>query len=243
MAKEKEERILSTTDYDQFIKLDGNREYNKGLLTVLSESIQNDGDFLKYNPILVNEKMEIIDGQHRLKVAKSLGVTVYYIVGEGLRLTHAQVFNSRKRQWTSTDFLHSFVSMGDRDAQALSDFMGAYRLSVAISVKLLSKSISAGSMKRFREGKFEVVDAAWAENAAGLLSTIREYSPDYAFAHNACIKAVTIMLDKLADPKVFERKLTQYNNTITRRPAAKDYLRQFELILNAGSDSKQISLL
>lgn len=243
MALKNEGQIQSTTNYDQFVKLDGNRVYNKGLLIAIGESIENDGDYLQYNPILVNEKMEIIDGQHRLKVAEQAGVPIFYIVGEGLRLKHAQIFNSRKRQWTSMDFLHSFIAQGDRDAQALADFMSSYKISVAIAVKLLSKSITQTAMRRFREGKFEIVDANWAEDAAGLLSTIREHSPDYAFAHNACIKAVSIMLGKLSDPKVFEKKLTQYQFTITRRNSAKDYLRQFELILNSGNEGKQISLL
>lgn len=242
MAKE-ETKVLSTTNYDQFVKLNGNRNYNKGLLISIMESVENDGDYLKYNPILVNEKMEIIDGQHRLKVAEQAGVPIYYIVGEGLRLKHAQIFNSRKRQWTSIDFLQSFIAQGDRDAQVLADFMDEYKISVAIAVKLLSKSVTQTSMRKFREGKFVVVDANWAEDVAGILSTIREHSPDYAFAQNACIKAVTIMYDKLPDPKVFEKKLTQYQSTITRRNSPKDYLRQFELILNAGNDGKQIGLL
>lgn len=243
MAKQSEVLIHKTEEYDLFKQLEGNRPLNKGLIRSLHESIENDGNYLQYNPILVNEDMEVIDGQHRLKVAKELEKPIYYIVAEGFRLKQAQILNSRKRDWKAADYLHALLAQGDRDAQILNDFMQEYKMSIAICVKLLGKSFTQVPMKRFREGTFTVVDIAWAQNAAGLLSTIREHSPDYAFAHTACIQAVARMMDILPDPKVFEKKLTQYQMTITRRASARDYLRQFELILNSGGEGNKFKLL
>jgi hypothetical protein len=238
-----ETTILKTTDYSIFNKLNGNRPYNKGLLRSLHESIENDGDYLMYNPILVNDDMEVVDGQHRLKVAEEAGKAIYYIVGENLKLKQAQIFNSRKRQWILADFLNAYLVQGHRDAQILFDFSKEFRLSIAISVKLLAGSMSTSTMEKFRNGQFEIKDLTRAQDIAGVLSTIRDHSPDYAFAHNACIKAVFILLEKVADPKVFQRKLEQYQTVITRRVSPKDYLRQFELVLNMGSDKKEIKLL
>lgn len=229
--------IQATTKYGMFKNLEGNRPLNKGLLRVINESVRNDGNYLQYNPIIVNEKMEVIDGQHRLKVAEELEKTIYYIVADGFTLHQAQILNSRKREWRAIDFLNSYIVEGKRDYQEIYPFMEEYLLSLSIAVKLLSKQYGQAPMNRFRAGNFVVVDKAWAENAAGLLSTIRDHSPDYAFAHGACIRAVGHLLDVLSDPKVFERQLARYQQTITRRVSVKDYLKQFQLILDMGGDS------
>lgn len=233
--------VLVTTNYNQFKKLEGNRPFNKGLIVALLESIQNDGNYLQYNPIIVNDKMEVIDGQHRLKVAEDLSLPIYYIVAKGLKLNETRVLNSQKRNWTSADYLNAFIIQGDRDAMELRDFMKEYKFTIAIAVRILSGSESADKMKDFRAGKFEIKDMDWAHEVASLLSLIRDYSPDYAHGHTACLRAVMRLHDELKDPKRFERKLKQYNAIITRRPSTKDYLKQFESILNAG-ESKQISL-
>ena len=40
------------------------------------------------SPILVNEKMEVIDGQHRLQAQKELNLPTYYIKNKGYDLLH-----------------------------------------------------------------------------------------------------------------------------------------------------------
>lgn len=239
MLKDKQEeiKILSTTDYGIFNKLLGNREYNKGLLVVLEESILNDGDYLRFNPILVNEKMEVIDGQHRLKKAEDLEKPIFYIIGHGLTLRHAQIFNSRKRGWVAKDFLQSYLAEGKRDYQILDDFCKEYKFSIAIGVKFLTHSRNQEGMRLFREGKLYVKDIAFAENAAGLLSTIRDHTPDYCYAQSSCQNAVMRMIEVLPKPRVFEEKLNQYQTTITRRNSLKDYLKEFQLILDMGQSS------
>ena len=150
--------ILATTDYDQFHFLEGNRPFNKGLLLIIEDSILNDGDYLKYNPGIVNEKGEIIDGQHRWRKAKDMGLAWYYQVAPGFGLKEAILFNSRKREWRARDYLNAFLSQNDPNALVLQELMQEYKFSIAICVKLLSRSFHSQSMRRFKEGKFEVVD-------------------------------------------------------------------------------------
>lgn len=231
--------VYKTTDYDRFKKLEGNRDLNKGLLVQVHESVENDGNYLQHNHIIVNEKWEVIDGQHRLKVAEEAEKEIYYTIAPGFGLREAQILNSRKRQWTGRDFLRSYIYSGNKNYQELSEIMIEYHFSIAICVKALAKDISHDSaMKRFRAGTFEIRDRAFGENLLGLLSTIRDHSPDYCYAQSACQRAVKQMLEKMADPKVFEKALIKYQTTVTRRNSEKDYLKQFQLILDAGGDNK-----
>lgn len=230
--------ILQTTNYQQFKKLNGNRPLNKSFLNILEESILNNGNYLKYNPILVNKDLEVIDGQHRLKKAEDLQLPIYYIVAPDFKLKQAQILNSRKRGWTSQDFLNSYLAEGHKEYQVIDELSKEYRFSITIVTKALQQNFHKLPMDRFRDGTFTVIDRTWAEDFLGVLSTIREYSPDYCFVQSSCQRAVQKMMEKLSDPKIFERKLKQYQTTITRRNSANDYLKEFQLILDAGGDNK-----
>ena len=76
-------KVEETTDYKQFKKVKGNRGYAQRHLKNLVSSIAQN-NLLQYSPIIVNDKMEVIDGQHRLAAAQSLGLPIYYVVaGDG----------------------------------------------------------------------------------------------------------------------------------------------------------------
>ena len=61
-------QVFETRDYDQFKKLNGNRNINESQVDGIVHSILEVG--YQPVPILVNEFMEIIDGQHRLEAVK-----------------------------------------------------------------------------------------------------------------------------------------------------------------------------
>ena len=70
-------KIHVTSDYDQFTYLVGNRDIvNKHVKSLSAEIDNRDLEI----PIIVNEKMEVCDGQHRLEAYKVLGKPVPYIV-------------------------------------------------------------------------------------------------------------------------------------------------------------------
>ena len=70
-------QIHQTTDYSMFQTLEGNRNLNKLHLKRLKNSFQK-----KYllSPIIVNEKFEIIDGQHRFEAGKQLGLPINFLI-------------------------------------------------------------------------------------------------------------------------------------------------------------------
>lgn len=70
-------RIFRTTDYSIFKFNESNRDINKLNLKKIKESIQKIG-FQSNKRILVNENMEIVDGQHRFVACKELGLPIEY---------------------------------------------------------------------------------------------------------------------------------------------------------------------
>ena len=70
--------IHSTQNYRQFNFIRENRDVNfKSLL----ESVQKK-NLLDCHPIICDEDLNVIDGQHRLKVAETLQVPIYYIISK-----------------------------------------------------------------------------------------------------------------------------------------------------------------
>ena len=77
-------KFYQTSDLSIFKQIDGNRIPNLQHIKRLADSIRVYG--MKCNPILVNERMEVIDGQHRLMAAKEAESFVYYIIVNGYSL-------------------------------------------------------------------------------------------------------------------------------------------------------------
>ena len=73
--------VYETTDYEQFGKLKGNRNINEAQVIGIRNSIEKIG--YQPVPILVNERLEVIDGQHRLEAARTLGIPIYFIIQKG----------------------------------------------------------------------------------------------------------------------------------------------------------------
>ena len=70
LYNEKVTEIRETNNYDIFKNMLGNRELKDKNYKKLMRSINEKQLII---PILVNEKFEIIDGQHRFSACKSLG--------------------------------------------------------------------------------------------------------------------------------------------------------------------------
>jgi hypothetical protein len=83
-------QIQQTTDYSIFKSVNFNREKNKRHIQNLKQILMKE-NLLHLHPILVNEKMEVVDGQHRLEAAKELSIPIFYIKSE---LSYDHILNS-----------------------------------------------------------------------------------------------------------------------------------------------------
>lgn len=112
--------VEETTDYDQFKIINGNRSVNEIHLERLKKSF---ADNYLLSPIIVNEKFEIIDGQHRFQAAKELELPVYYLAVTGFGLKEIQIYNTNSTNWKKIDFLHMFCDLGKEPYIKFKEFM------------------------------------------------------------------------------------------------------------------------
>jgi len=150
-------RIYYTKDYHIFTYLKGNRDVVNKHVKDLSGEIENRDLEI---PIIVNEKMEVCDGQHRLEAYKVLGKAVPYIIKEGLELNDIRKLNSVNRKWTMQEYLMSHCKLEVPDYMSLEWFVRTYGFSVTDSLAMLNgKGYCNGfDMQSFKEGKFVIHD-------------------------------------------------------------------------------------
>lgn len=143
---------IETSNLDQFIFRDDNREkINAAHVKVLVESIRS-CNLLSMKPILVNEKLEIIDGQHRVLAAKEVGVSIFYDVRPDITPKHMILLNNTK-SWTLADHLHFYLKHNYHEYHMLANFMKFNEITLRIALNLLIGGTHEAYQK-FRNGDF-----------------------------------------------------------------------------------------
>ena len=142
--------IKMTKDLSIFKELKGNRATNKAHIKRLAEAISLDVVNTKYHPLLVNEKMQLIDGQHRVEAFKMLKIPAYYIVAEGLGLADAQSLNQLSKQWSPTDYARSFSDRGNKSYAIYLEFKEEYGLNHDILMRYIN--LEPLTTEMFRRG-------------------------------------------------------------------------------------------
>lgn len=107
---ERPDVVHETEKYELFRFLMGNREVNAQMVKRLAMEIKEHGQLV---PILVNEKFEAIDGQHRLMACKSIGIPVRFIVQSGMRMSEIISINTNSRKWSEIDYINRFAEEGN----------------------------------------------------------------------------------------------------------------------------------
>ena len=142
MNSEEAYKVYTTKDYSIFKRLVGNRDIPESRISKIVESIQTIG--WVHNPIIVNEKMEVIDGQGRLTALQRLKMPVEYIIAEGAGNKECIYMNMNMVNWKLPDFIKSYAEQGNENYQRLLSLMERYANGnldiISTAVYRLSKS-------------------------------------------------------------------------------------------------------
>jgi hypothetical protein len=232
--------IQQTMRFSQFKILKGNRAVNEAHLRSLIKSIKNQNR-LKNNPIIVNEKMEVIDGQHRLLSAKELETQVYYTVAKEADLETAQLLNLDNRSWGIKDYLESYIKLDRGDYRGLKTFSEKYGISISMSILLLnSNSMKKDSayMRNFKDGKFIIDSWDEAVDMAEKLNELKPYLENDSIVNDReFVNAIKEVLE-IAKIEVLVKRFRTSGTIIERSGWKKNYLRQLEDVYNFGLREK-----
>ncbi len=149
--------VMKTKDYARFKTLGGNRQLNELHLKRLLSSVMVK-NLLFANPILVNEKFEIIDGQHRFAVCQDLGFPIHYLLVENLGLSEVQTLNANTKNWKLEDYIDGYCDMGLQEYCYLKSQMMKTGLGVTILLAIFSIAGTSGStLYGVKEGELKLL--------------------------------------------------------------------------------------
>lgn len=230
-------RIYKTKEYHKFKLIGGNREVKDSHLKPLMKSVA-DNNLLEFNPILVNEDFEVIDGQHRLRAAEILGIPVYYITLVGGRIPEVVTFNTNTRNWSLEDFLELNIKRGNEHYIKLKEYCDKYKLSISSTLVLLhAPTKKPGSLvTAFKNGEFRVTTPLFAQEVGDRLLEYEPLIPKNVYLSREFVKAITEMTRQdIYEHGIMVRKLSINGQNLIRAPHLKDMYRQLEEIYNFKS--------
>lgn len=237
MATKIPNEILSTKEYDQFSSLKGNRKVDSKHVNHLIESMKTE---YYISPIQVNEKMEVIDGQHRLQAARALKYPVYYYIAKGTNLKTVQTLNTNSKDWKTEDYLQSYIEQVVKDYIIYKQFSDVYQFSHKVNLALLTGQIgSADQLKQFEYGEFKIKDIVKATEVAAKITQVEPHYKGYkrrnfTYAIIRCLKKKEFNWERFMQKVAYQsRKMVDCSNV-------EQYLELIEEVYNykTSTDNK-----
>ena len=169
-------QVHTTTDYFLFKPIEGNR--NKNLLHInrLKKSMAE--NYL-FTIIIVNERYEIIDGQHRFDVIQELKLPLHYIICKGYGLNEVHILNQNSKNWSCHDYLEAYCNLGYTEYVDFKRFIDKHEINIQIGMYLLSGSDTADMGKKFNSGQFKIKNLQESENIMDKLHLCGTYFRHY----------------------------------------------------------------
>lgn len=100
-------------DLSKLRKLEGNRSVSPSRVAKIERSVEKVGWITP--TITINDRMEVIDGQGRVEVAKKYGLPVNVAIVKGLGIRDCVAMNIDQTNWNMIDFINSYAEQGIDD--------------------------------------------------------------------------------------------------------------------------------
>lgn len=243
----RESTLRYTKDFDRFVLMRGNRKVVEKHVQSLMRRMQEQGNLTTHFPIIVNERMEVIDGQHRLEALRRLsesntknpeGETVwtpFYRIETGLSVEAVRDINNGHRNWTWQDYLTSYISEDKEQYERFKNLIDHFKLSFSTILYYVCGE-DKGRTRAFKEGDLMIRDH---QRAFQLLKWYREIV-DVSSHDNQTFSIVLhqVMQHPEYDHKRMVRKMGLYHTVLKKFVTRPDYLRAIEDIYNRGQSEE-----
>ena len=233
------QKIEVTTDYSIFKKHECNRPLDMSNLRKIELSIKTN-NMLALRPVLVDEEMRVIDGQHRLKAAENLGVAIYYQVNQNSKSEDIILLNANQKRWSIEHYIHYYAVQGNKEYLRLQKFCSEHELTYHSLFSIFRAN--ARIYTKVRAGTFvfkDQFDETSVKAALTLLEEVMDCIERYRLTNNHFIKGnkfktglLAFLLNKDIDMSVFLNKLSIKVSSIKPCANIDDYIIMFSDIYN-----------
>lgn len=202
--------IFETKDYTIFKFRQDNRQINFNHVKKLASRMKERG-WLCSSVVTLNGSGEVIDGQHRVKAAISVGCPIRYKVTRGAGSDEMTAMNTLQRNWSPFDHLHKFVERGNEHYVTFDKFVNEFPMFKYTEIAmLLSNSMSTIQRDTFENGNYVVKDVrigrSWANNLIQIKPHFEKYYNKSIFVR-AMVKILSNKKEFIFDEFIHKLKL------------------------------------
>lgn len=240
----KKAKLQHSNDYDRFTINEFNRNYKAR--RQLEESMKKYGFFDGFPLIVVENgggKYRVICGNHRLTVARNLGLEFSYVIlplkDRAAIIDIIKSFELSTKGWSLKNWAEFWFNTGFTDYGVLLKFAKEYRLPLGAAASICMVSPNPNGASWVKDGKFAIVgNMSHAYAVARVVNVCRNGGVRFASAIGF-VGAVSMTLripnfqcDTLLD------KLKKYHGKMDKCVGWEQYLNELERVYNYRNGSK-----
>lgn len=250
-----ENTVFTTSNLTQFKDSPEQRPVNPYHKARLMKAIEKK-NLLPDFPILIDDQMRVIDGQHRLAVARELSIPIHFRMSSVTSFEDVGFANSNVKKWGMTDYLHYWCEKNVQPYLDLRDFLSAHDwMKLGDVVQLMSGSINsvdAANGKNFassngavRPWRVRFEDGEWTitnlPRAYQISNAVKDFAPFYTgWKRTKFVNCVLKLFnDGRYDHKRMLHQMEKYAGTKMRHCTRLDeYMETLESIYNHRRSEK-----
>lgn len=227
--------LYETDDYSIFNKYKDNRDIAPTLVKRFEIALKQN-NLTKFRPIMVNSKMEVIDGQHRLQAAKNLHIKIWYAVKQDFVETDLIDLNSIGEIWKFDDYFKYYIKKG------FPEYLKLEKITIKYSLchKTLISFIIDYKWKNFQKGEIKTVLDCYIDEIMSIFIVITAWirksfcTTDRMYIKN--VRFTRTLIDFLGkedvDHQIFFKKLQLKSDFLKNCATIGEYLKLFLKIYN-----------
>ncbi len=236
--------VFQTDEYARFKTITGNRQLNDAKIKRIISEIESGVDLLQYYPIQVVEKdnrLDIVDGQHRFYICRKLKKQVYYIVlKREISLPDIAKVNSNVEKWKGADFINCYTQLDNENYRQLQVIMDKYPVPMTTAISLLQSGVvndGGGTKNDFERGSFVI-------KKYDLTMQVLNYCSQFDYERKFNRQFIKAVLKIIESNKVKMEdviaKVAEYPDDLVAQHEWKDYLTNLENIVNKGKKNRVV---
>ena len=214
--------IRRTNNYSMFKNMIGNRELKDRNYKKLIRSMSEKQLII---PILVNEKLEIIDGQHRFNACRSLKLPVYYYMIPGYEIEDVKRANLVSCNWGLDDYLNLHIQLEKKQYITFLGLRDKNNLRTAQLLEIIAtlEKKEFGRVKlAFEDGSFEFENIILIERFLMDLKDFSDFKECYTTAFSKAF--LRLYLQDGYEHNHMQKKLKNLSHKLSKRRTYSDYL-------------------
>jgi hypothetical protein len=235
------ETMKSTKDYSLFKDICSNREIDSKHVNKLIRAIESN-NLLHVNPIIVDDQMRVIDGQHRLEAAKKLKLEIFYIKA-GVSRKDISVLNSNQKNWTGMDYINFYTIEKVDSFVQFSNLVNTFPDMSISALLVLSNSEGRRDIQQLKAGYLDVLNIHEAKEICLLCKWLFEkYNTDFVFDSRFPIALMKLMNTENFDLDNLKEKIEGNPRAFVPCHTIKEYLNMLVEIYNYKMSKNAIKL-